>query len=61
MLKGLVDLTSEKAKYQIDGLSGSTLTSRGVSNLVRFWLGEEGYGPFITNLRTEGSNEEEFI
>lgn len=57
VLKGLVDLTSDKAKYQIDGLSGSTLTSRGVSNLVKFWLGAEGYEPFITKLRTEGSNE----
>ncbi|MCW8848516.1 MAG: Na(+)-translocating NADH-quinone reductase subunit C [Melioribacteraceae bacterium] len=57
VIKGLVDQTSEKAKYQVDGLSGSTLTTRGVSNLVRFWLGEEGYEPFITKLRSEGSNE----
>ncbi len=35
VIKGLVDQTSEKAKYQIDGLSGSTLTTRGVSNLVQ--------------------------
>jgi len=58
VLKGLVDPSSDKAKYQIDGLSGSTITTRGVSNLVRFWLGEEGYGPFITKLR-EGANSEE--
>lgn len=57
VIKGLVDKTSDKAKYQIDGLSGSTLTTRGVDNLVKFWLGEEGYEPFITKLRTEGSNE----
>ncbi len=57
VIKGRVDPSSDKAKYQIDGLSGSTLTTRGVSNLVKFWLGEEGYGPFITKLRTEGSNE----
>jgi len=58
VLKGLVDPNSAKAKYQVDGLSGSTLTTRGVSNLVRFWLSEEGYKPFITKLREEGSNEE---
>lgn len=57
VLKGLVDKESEKAKYQIDGLSGSTLTTRGVSNLVKFWLGDEGYKPFITRLREEGSSE----
>ncbi len=57
VLKGLVDLNNPNAKYQIDGLSGSTLTTRGVNNLVRFWLSEEGYGPFITKLRAEASNE----
>jgi len=57
VLKGLVDQESEKAKYQIDGLSGSTITTRGVSNLVNFWLGDEGYKPFITRLREEGSSE----
>lgn len=31
----------------VDGLSGATLTSRGVTNLVQFWLGENGYGPFL--------------
>ena len=54
VLKGMVDPSSEKAKYQIDGLSGSTLTSRGVSNLVRFWMDENGYGPFFSSLRKEG-------
>ena len=41
----------------IDGLSGATLTTRGVNNLVRFWmgfdgenLGECGYGPYIKRL-----------
>jgi len=57
VLKGLVDPTSDKAIYQIDGLSGSTLTTRGVSNLVRFWLSEEGYQPFISKLRAEGNSE----
>ena len=38
------------ADYRIDGLSGATITSRGVENMVRFWLGEEGYGPYLTQL-----------
>jgi Na+-transporting NADH:ubiquinone oxidoreductase subunit C len=37
--------------YQVDGLSGATLTSRGVTNMIRFWLGPDGFGPFIAQLR----------
>ena len=37
--------------HQIDGLSGATLTSRGVSNLIHFWLGEIGYATFLNNLK----------
>ncbi len=42
--------------HGVDGLSGATLTSNGVENTLRFWLGEEGYGPFITNYRAGGLN-----
>jgi len=37
--------------YQVDGLSGATLTSRGVTNLLHFWLGEDGFGPYLANYR----------
>ncbi|MCK4739650.1 MAG: Na(+)-translocating NADH-quinone reductase subunit C [Deltaproteobacteria bacterium] len=47
VIKGKVDLNSMSAKHKIDGLSGSTITTRGVSDIVRFWLGPEGYGEFI--------------
>ncbi len=53
VIKGSVDNSRPEAKYQIDGLSGATLTSRGVNNLVRFWLGENGYGPFLKRLKEE--------
>ena len=39
--------------YNVDGLSGATLTSRGVTNLLRFWLGDEGFGPFLERYRAE--------
>ncbi len=58
VIKGQVDQTEPDAKYKIDGLSGATLTTRGVNNLVRFWLGENGYGPFIDKNRKEGLNEQ---
>ncbi len=33
--------------YQVDGVSGATLTMNGVSNLMQFWFGEHGFGPFL--------------
>ncbi|MEM8870580.1 MAG: Na(+)-translocating NADH-quinone reductase subunit C [Pseudomonadota bacterium] len=40
------------AEYHVDALAGATLTSVGVDNLVRFWMGEAGYAPFLTNLKS---------
>lgn len=37
--------------HQVDGISGATLTGRGVNNMLQFWLGEDGYKPFLDNLR----------
>jgi Na+-transporting NADH:ubiquinone oxidoreductase subunit C len=54
VIKGIVDRSSPEAVYEVDGLSGSTLTTRGVDNMVKFWLGADGYGPFIEKLREEG-------
>ena len=51
VMKGSVDQGSDAANWQVDGLSGATLTSRGVSNLVQYWLGEDGFEPYLRNLR----------
>ncbi|GGO80535.1 Na(+)-translocating NADH-quinone reductase subunit C [Marinobacterium nitratireducens] len=51
LIKGNVDPASPTAQHQVDGLSGATLTSNGVTNLVQFWLGENGYAPFLANLK----------
>ena len=51
VLKGSVDRTRPESRYQIDGLSGATLTARGVGRLARYWLGDDGYGPFLEKLR----------
>ncbi len=53
VIKGRVDPERESAKYQIDGLSGSTLTTRGIDHLIKYWMGEHGYGPFFKRLRKE--------
>jgi Na+-transporting NADH:ubiquinone oxidoreductase subunit C len=40
--------------HQVDALSGATLTTRGVENLVRFWTGDLGFGPLLENLKAAG-------
>ena len=50
VIKGLVVAGSSKENYQVDGLSGATLTSRGVSNLVEYWLGDQAFGPVLKKL-----------
>lgn len=51
VIKGTVMPGAAKADYQIDGLAGATLTSRGVSTLVRYWMGDNGFAPFLNNLK----------
>jgi Na+-transporting NADH:ubiquinone oxidoreductase subunit C len=51
LIKGSVDPSAANAPWQVDGLAGATLTSRGVTNLLHFWMGENGFEPFLNNLR----------
>lgn len=53
LIKGTVDASTPNAEHRIDGLAGATLTARGVQNLINFWLGDQGYGPFLARLRNE--------
>ncbi len=41
--------------HQIDGLSGATLTANGVTNLVQYWLGDDGFKKLLERLKTEGA------
>jgi Na+-transporting NADH:ubiquinone oxidoreductase subunit C len=54
LVKGGVDETRPDAVYKVDGLAGATLTSRGVSNLIQYWMGPEGYAAYLSKLRTNG-------
>lgn len=36
---------------EVNGITGATRSSTGVVNLVRFWMGPDGYGPFLTHLK----------
>lgn len=37
--------------HHVDGLSGATITSNGVTRVVRFWLSAEGYAPYLRSLQ----------
>ena len=41
--------------HRVDGLSGATITARGVSHLVKFWLGDYGFGPYLKQFKERGS------
>ncbi|OWJ73353.1 Na+-translocating NADH-quinone reductase subunit C [Haematobacter missouriensis] len=37
--------------YEVEMISGASVTSYGAIDMVHFWLGPDGFGPFIDNLR----------
>lgn len=53
IVKGGVDPSSPNAVHQVDALAGATLTSNGVDRLLQFWLGEQGFGPYLAKLRAQ--------
>ena len=53
LIKGVVDTSRSGAEFQIDGLAGATLTSIGVTNLVRYWMSKEGFAPYLNKVRTQ--------
>lgn len=55
--KGDVALSVKKgvdgSVYSVDGLSGATMTTKGVDNIIKFWFGENGYRKFFKKLAGE--------
>lgn len=47
------------SRYLVDGLSGATITARGVTNLVRYWVSDDGFGPYLEKLEQEIQKGEE--
>ena len=43
--------TQKYKDHHIDALAGATLTSNGVDNLVKFWMGKDGFQKFLNNLK----------
>ncbi|WP_273427631.1 Na(+)-translocating NADH-quinone reductase subunit C [Marinobacter sp.] len=51
LVKGGVSANAADKEHKVDALSGATLTSRGVEQLVNYWMSERGYAPFLQKLR----------
>ena len=42
-------------EFGVDALSGATITSNGVSNMMEYWLGPSGFGPYIERQKNSAS------
>jgi Na+-transporting NADH:ubiquinone oxidoreductase subunit C len=51
LVKGSVGPDTANREYKVDGLAGATLTSRGVTNLLQFWMGDMGFASYLKKLR----------
>ncbi|MBS3954027.1 MAG: Na(+)-translocating NADH-quinone reductase subunit C [Methylomicrobium sp.] len=54
LVKGVVDNAKPGSEYQVDGLAGATLTSRGVSNLIKYWMSKEGFALYLDKVKAKG-------
>lgn len=54
LIKGVVDTAKAGSEYTVDGLAGATLTSNGVSNLVKYWMSQQGFATYLAKVRTQG-------
>jgi len=53
IVKGTSKAKGEAAAYEIDGLSGATLTGDGVERIFHFWFDKQGFKPFLKRLAQE--------
>lgn len=47
--------SGEAAKYMVDGLSGATITSRGVDTMLKYWFSDQGFGTYFKKLAQQGA------
>jgi len=52
--RGRIEPGSNEAAYQVDALTGATWTGAGVNNLLHYWLGPDGFGPYLAKFRERG-------
>ncbi|MBI2434932.1 MAG: Na(+)-translocating NADH-quinone reductase subunit C [Candidatus Hydrogenedentes bacterium] len=44
--------------HRVDGLSGATITGRGVARMLQFWLGDQGFGPYLKKFREQSARSQ---
>lgn len=49
--EGPVAVNTSGAEYQVDALTGATVTANAVTALMQYWFGPHGYGPLLKQLR----------
>ncbi len=54
IIRGEVNASSPDAAYQVDGLTGATVTANGVMNLIHYWFGSHGFARFLNNFPSIG-------
>jgi Na+-transporting NADH:ubiquinone oxidoreductase subunit C len=55
---GAVNPGSPDAAYQVDALTGASVTAGGVTNLIHYWLGPHGFARFLQGFRVTGADDE---
>jgi Na+-transporting NADH:ubiquinone oxidoreductase subunit C len=55
--EGPVKMGASGAEFQVDALTGATVTANAVTALMRYWFGPDGYGPLLEGLRERPSRE----
>ncbi len=45
--------TPENLPYMVDGLSGATITSRGVDSMIKYWFSSDAFGPYLEKLASQ--------
>lgn len=43
-------------EFQVDGMSGATITTNGVDATIKLWLGPAGYGPYLERLKAASAS-----
>ena len=43
--------------HQVDGLAGATLTGNGVTNLIQYWAGPHGFGPYLNRVTNKANDD----
>ncbi|MCC5794025.1 MAG: Na(+)-translocating NADH-quinone reductase subunit C [Chromatiales bacterium] len=58
VVRGAVPEGASNEEHLVDGLTGATITSEGVNQLVRFWVGDQAFGPYLDRVREEYRGEQ---